>query len=192
MLGLTDDTYIMEDTAKMSYREYINSFLPYHPNDSVELKLRSYLNIEQDDLLWDKLVELELFSDSKMVELENATPAKVLQKILEENWKLGYDEKDMIVMAHRFGYRINGEKKQVDAYMVVEGDNHQHTAMAKTVGLPMAIAAMKIIKGEITKTGVQIPLSADIYNPILDELQEYGIDFKEVECPYLGYNEYIV
>jgi hypothetical protein len=64
-LGMTDDTYVMENSDTMSYREFTNSFLPYHPTDSVELKLRHILKIDQDDILWEKLLELDVFNPNK-------------------------------------------------------------------------------------------------------------------------------
>ena len=91
-------------------------------------------------------------------------------------------------MYHKFGYEINGEKKQIDATMVSVGTNQTYTAMAKTVGLPVGIAALKILNKEITTPGVQLPIRREVYNPILDELEENGIVFKEYEVPYLGYN----
>ena len=94
----------------------------------------------------------------------------------------------MIVMYHKFGYELNGEKKQIDATMVCIGDDQTYTAMAKTVGLPVAIATLKILKGEITTPGVQIPIGKEVYNPILKELETYGVIFNEMEVPYLGYN----
>ena len=60
-LGATDDSYTIENSEGMTYREFVNSFLPYSPTDSVELKLRHYLKIEQDDIMWEKLLELNLF-----------------------------------------------------------------------------------------------------------------------------------
>ena len=59
-LGMTDDSYVMENSEKMSYRTFVNSFLPYHPTDSVEIKTRLILKIDQDDIMWDKLLELDL------------------------------------------------------------------------------------------------------------------------------------
>ena len=94
----------------------------------------------------------------------------------------------MIVMYHKFGYSINGEKKQIDSTMVCLGDGDRKTAMAKTVGLPVAIAALKILNKEIKTYGVQIPISKEIYEPILAELEENGIRFRESETKYLGYN----
>jgi saccharopine dehydrogenase-like NADP-dependent oxidoreductase len=187
-LGMTDDSYTIEGSENMSYRDFINLFLAYSPSDSVELKLRSYLKIDQDDVMWEKLVELDIFNPNKKIGLVNATPAKMLQKILEEAWTLKEDDKDMIVMQHLFGYEINGEKLQIESSLVVIGENQTYTAMAKTVGLPVGIAALKILKGEIKTPGVQIPTNKEVYEPILKELENYGIIFSEKKTQYLGYN----
>ena len=187
-LGMTDDSYVMENSENMSYREFTNSFLAYNPNDSVELKLRYYLKIDQDDIIWEKLVELDLFNPNKKVGLKNATPAQILEKILKDKWTLKEEDKDMIVMQHLFGYELNGKKQQIESSMVCVGDNQTYTAMAKTVGLPVAIATLKILKGEITNPGVQLPIKKEVYEPILKELEENGIVFKEKTVPYLGYN----
>lgn len=187
-LGMTDDTYVMEDSENMTYRQFTNSFLPYHPTDTVEIKLRHAQKIDQDDIIWDKLVELDLFNSTKIVGLKNATPAQILEKILAEKWALQPQDKDMIVMYHKFGYELNGERKQIDSTMVCIGEDQTYTAMAKTVGLPVAIATLKILKGEIKTPGVQLPISKEVYNPILKELEDYGVIFKETEVPYLGYN----
>jgi len=187
-LGMTDDSYTIEDSENMSYRDFVNLFLAYSPSDSVELKLRSYLKIDQDDLIWEKLIEIDIFNPKKKIGLVNATPAQMLQKILEERWTLKEDDKDMILMQHLFGYEVNGEKRQIESSLTVIGENQTYTAMSKTVGLPVGIAALKILKGEIKTPGVQIPISKEVYEPILKELENYGIIFSEKEVPYLGYN----
>ena len=187
-LGMTDDTYKVENSNGMSFREFTNLFLPYSPTDSVELKLRHYLKIDQDDNMWSKLVELDLFNPNKYISLKNATPAQMLQYILEDSWTMAGDDKDMIVMYHKFGYELNGEKKQLDSNMVVIGENRSHTAMAKTVGLPVAMAALLILNKKITTPGVQIPINTEVYTPILKELVEHGVIFHEHQVPYLGYN----
>jgi len=187
-LGMTDDSYTIENSENMSYRDFTNSFLPYHPTDTVEIKLRYIQKIEQDDIIWDKLVELDIFNSEKKIGLKNATPAQILEKILTEKWTLKPDDKDMIVMYHKFGYELNGEKKQIDATMVCLGDDQTYTSMAKTVGLPVAIATLKILNKEITTYGVQMPITKEIYLPILKGLEDYGVHFKEKEVPYLGYN----
>lgn len=188
LLGMTDDSYQLQDTEQMSYRDYVNLFLPYSPTDSVELKLRHYLKIDQDDLLWDKLLELDIFNPDKKLGLTNATPAMALQRILEDKWTLSAHDKDMIVMYHKFGYIEHGERKQIDATMVNIGNDQVETAMARTVGLPVAMATLRILNGDITTPGVQLPIAKEVYEPILKELEDYGITFKEYEVPYLGYN----
>lgn len=187
-LGMTDDSFTIEDSETMSYRDFTNAFLPYSHKDSVELKLRHELKIDQDDVVWDKLVELDIFNPNKKIGLKNATPAQILQKILMDSWTLSAADKDMIVMYHKFGYELNGKKHQIDANMVVIGEDQTYTAMAKTVGLPVAIATLAILNGTITSPGVQIPITKEIYQPILKELQEFGIQFNEKQVPYLGYN----
>jgi saccharopine dehydrogenase-like NADP-dependent oxidoreductase len=187
-LGMTDDTYVMENSENMSYRDFVNAFLPYHPYDSVEVKLRSYLRIDPDDELWMKLEELDIFNKDKFFNIPQATPAQLLQKILMDKWTLSPDDKDMIVMLHRIGYVDNGVRKQIESSMVVIGDDPVCTAMSKTVGLPVGIAAIKILNREINTPGVQIPLSKDVYLPILEELKTHGIAFKEKQVPYTGYN----
>ena len=187
-LGMTDDSYVMENSETMSYRNFVNAFLPYHPTDSVEIKTRLILKIDQDDIMWDKLLELDLFNSNKIVGLKNATPAQILEKILTDSWTLQPDDKDMIVMYHKFGYEIDGETKQIDSKMVCIGEDQMYTAMAKTVGLPVAMATLLILNGKIKTTGVQRPILKEVYLPILRELEEYGVIFKEQEMAYLGYN----
>lgn len=189
-LGVTDDTYVLHDSKNMSYRDFINSFLPYSPTATVELKFRLNLKIDQDDIMWDKIVELDLFNDEKKIGIENATPAQALQKILSDKWTLAEDDKDMIVMHHKFGYELKGEKKQIESTMVHIGKDQNQTAMAKTVGLPVAIATLAILNGKISTPGVQIPILKEVYEPILKELEAHGIVFTEKETDYLGYNPF--
>jgi saccharopine dehydrogenase-like NADP-dependent oxidoreductase len=187
-LGMTDDSYIMEGSEEMTYRQFVNSFLPYHPTDSVELKMRHILRIDQDDIMWDKLVDLDLFSKTKVVGLKDATPAQILEKILADRWTLQSDDKDMIVMYHKFGFELNGIASQIDSKMVCIGDDQMYTAMAKTVGLPVAMAALLILNGQIRTSGVQRPIQKEVYEPILKELEDYGVVFHEQVMPYMGYN----
>ena len=187
-LGMTDDAYVMENSETMSYRDFVNSFLPFHPTDSVEIKTRLALNIEQDDIMWDKLLELDLFNPNKKIGLKNATPAQILERILNDSWTLQPHDKDMIVMYHKFGYELHGEQHQIDSKMVCIGDDQTYTAMAKTVGLPVAMATLQILNGNIKTPGVQLPIREEVYLPILKELEEFGVIFKETEMPYVGYN----
>ena len=187
-LGMTEDGYIIPNSENLTYRNYVNLFLPYSPTDSVELKFRHNLKIDQDDLIWEKLEELDIFNGKKKLGIKNATPAQALQKILMDKWTLAENDKDMIVMYHKFGYELDGETYQIDSSMVTTGEDQTYTAMAKTVGLPVAIAALKILNKEISTPGVLRPIAKEVYEPILEELENYGINFKEENKEYLGYN----
>jgi saccharopine dehydrogenase-like NADP-dependent oxidoreductase len=178
-IGATDDSYVLEGSKDMTKRDFINAFLPYNPHDSVELKLRHYLKIDQDDIIWDKLVWLGIFEKTKMNFTEDVTPAFFLQKILEEKWRLESHDKDMIVMWHKIVYHLNGKYHEINSHMVTIGEDQTHTAMSKTVGLPIAICAKMILNGKITLKGVHLPIIKEIYDPILTELEDYGIKFTE-------------
>lgn len=185
-LGMTDDNYTLENSANMTFREFTNTFLAYNQHDSVELKLMHYLQIPHDSDLMDKLRWVGIF-DETIIGLENATPAQILEHILKQKWGLKPEDHDMIVMYHKFGYEINGERKMIESSMVTIGDDAENTAMAKTVGLPVGIATKLILNGEISTPGVHIPISKEIYTPMLRELEEFGITFREKEIPYQGY-----
>lgn len=189
-LGATDDSYVLEGSENMTNRDFINSFLPYNHSDSVELKLRSYLKIDLDDSLWDKLVWLGIFDKSTKIGIKNATPAQVLQKILSEKWALHPKDKDMIVMHHKFIYKENGNFKEITSDMVAIGEDQTYTAMSNTVGLPLGICVKNILNGTIQLKGVHLPTHHKIYLPILEELEEHGIKFQEKEIsPARLYNE---
>lgn len=179
-LGATDDSYKMKGVKDLTHRQFINSFLTYNPHDSVELKLAHYMNIEIDSEIMFRIRWLGLFSN-ELVGLEEGSPAQVLEHILKKKWQLKAEDKDQIIMWHKFNFKTNDEERQIESSMVVTGEDQHNTAMAKTVGLPLGIAAKNILLGKIHHPGVSLPISEDIYTPILEELKKYGIDFVERE-----------
>jgi len=179
-LGATDDTYVMEDTENMTHREFINSFMAYQTDIPIETKLARYMDFSEDSAMMTRLKWLGIF-ENKKIGVSGLTPAKVLQRILEEKWRLDPEDKDMIVMQHQFDFLKNGEHRKRYATMVYIGQNSQHTAMSMTVGLPLAMTARRILEGTYTKKGVQLPIDPEIYNPVLKELEAYQIRFEEEE-----------
>ncbi len=176
-LGMTDDTYYMEDVENMTYREFTNSFLPYSKTLCVEEKIRQIFKLSQDSFTLYKLRWLGLFSNEK-IGLKKATPAQVLQHLLMKKWSLDNGDKDMIVMQHQFEFEKDGREDRMHSSMVVMGTD-EDTAMSITVGTPVAIATKMVLTGEIKETGVKIPVIESIYKPVLTELKEYGIKFEE-------------
>jgi saccharopine dehydrogenase-like NADP-dependent oxidoreductase len=180
-LGLTEDDYIIEDSEHMTYRQFINAFLKYEPNVPVEIKLQEYCSNAADPVVFEKLKWLGIFDDRK-IGLKRATPAQILQKLLEEKWTMDPDDKDMIIMQHEFKYTTkNKEDKMIVSAMAYIGENQEKTAMAVTVGLPLAITTKLLLTGKIDLTGVHLPTDKQIYEPVLEELEQFGIHFEEKE-----------
>ena len=179
-LGMTDDGFKMEGLERMSLRDFTNSFLPYDPKLSVEDKFCRMMGIDSSSDLYRRIEWLGLFSKEELP-LRSGSPAQVLQAVLEEKWQLQPEDKDMVVMQHIFDWEEAGTKKRLFSSLVSLGDDQLHTAMAKTVGWPLAIAARLLLEGKIDRRGVCIPVTPDLYKPILEELRALGITFIEKE-----------
>ena len=153
-------------------------FLAYSDHLSVEEKIAKQFKLSLDSSIFQKIAWLGMFEDT-IIGMKNASPAQLLQAILEQKWTLGTEDKDMIVMQHQFEFVLDGKENKLNASLLVFGEDPRYTAMAKTVGLPVAIATKLILNGQIKSTGVRIPISKDIYIPVLKELSENGINFIE-------------
>ena len=136
------------------------------------------MGAEMDAETLSKIEWLDIFGDRK-IRLENASPAQILQDLLEEKWKLEENDKDLIVMQHQFEYQLNGQIKKINSSLVVKGEDQTFTAMAKTVGLPLAITAKLIRQGKIKARGVIIPTIKERDESWLQELELYGVKFVE-------------
>ncbi|WP_114781363.1 saccharopine dehydrogenase family protein [Botryobacter ruber] len=181
-LGMTDDSYQLENSENLTCRQFTEAFLPPASGDlqQVQQRVGAYLNLPIGSDVLQKLEWLGLFTDAP-VALARATPAQVLEKILQKKWRLESGDKDMIVMQHQFVYELNGKKRELKSSLVVKGEDEVHTAMAKTVGLPVGILAKLLLQGRISQRGVVIPIHPAIYEPVLEELKQYGVNFVEQE-----------
>lgn len=105
--------------------------------------------------------------------------ADVLQFCLEKKLALLPEEKDLVLMLHEIAYELDGKSYKETSSLALEGKDDHHTAMAKTVGLPLGIAARFILNGTIDAKGLLIPITPEIYEPVLTELEKNGIVFTE-------------
>lgn len=176
-LGITDDTWKLEDSANMTYADLVAALLP-EGKGTLRERLAKLAGVEAGGSVMDMVEWTGVLSNVKIA-MDSATPAQALQKLLEEKWKLKQGDKDMVVMQHIFEFTLNGKQQTIISSLVVKGDDEVNTAMAKTVGLPAAIAIKMILTGKYSSAGVVVPVKKDLYDPVLNELKEYGIVFSE-------------
>lgn len=155
----------------------MNAFLPFHPESSVEEKLADVI-LDLDFPTFEKIQWLGFF-ENRVLPKTKGSPAQLLQAILEKDWELQPDDRDMIVMQHLFEIQTKVGLKKVSSSLVSFGQDSVYTAMAKTVGLPLAIAVDLFLKKEINLKGLYVPVLPEIYEPILAELKKAGIRFEE-------------
>lgn len=166
-LGLTDEKNTYE-TDSLS----ISGFLKSHFT-------KKGLSTELDSgLLLKQFIFLGL-NDETLINKGQASSADILQWLIEKKWVLQPEDKDMIVMRHEVTYEVNSEKLTMKSELVVKGEDSLHTAMAKTVGLPLGIAATLLLEGKILERGLHTPTLPGIYEPVLERLTAFGIVFRE-------------
>lgn len=179
-LGMTDDTFDMVNASALTNRSFLASFLPEPNGKELEDVLCDYMNIDRNGEIFKKIEWLGLFEETPIAKGKN-TPAQILQSIIEPKWKLDENDRDMIVMQHRFIYELNGKKYKRLSSMIVIGKDSFDTAMSITVGMPLALAIEQFLNGKFTVRGVQIPVIPEIYEPILENLVHFGVEFIEEE-----------
>lgn len=180
-IGLTDGGYPIVDSDKLTYHELMEGYLnPEDAAGSVKDRIARLIGEEPDSEVMKKLEWLGLFRKKK-IRIPNATPALILENLLLDKWKLKPKDKDMIIMQHEFEYELNGKRKELVSTLVMKGEDAQNTAMSKLVGLPMGIFVKLVMEGKITSTGVNIPVMPEVYEPVLDELEQFGVVFSEFE-----------
>lgn len=178
-LGLCDDSFQLELPKGSTLKQFLNSFLPADSNISVEEKLGNLIQ-DLDFETWEKISWLGFFGTRKLP-LTSGSPAQILQSILEEDWELYPEDRDMIVMQHLFEIKTNTGIKEIRSSLVCFGTDSTYTAMAKTVGLPLAIAVDLFLQGKIKEIGLRRPITKEFYEPILLQLATHQIKFSTNE-----------
>lgn len=184
-LGLTINHYRLAAKTQ-TRRDLLMEFLPPQYGNDPRRALEQFLTIDmgfptvQMKIILDQFQSIGFF-DSIPLPNSSATPAELLEHILLPHWSLGPSDRDRVVMHHRVDYEINGSLRTRTSTLDLLGKDATHTAMAQTVGLPLAIAVRLYVQGKITLQGVHIPIHQEIYRPILNELSQYGVHFTETD-----------
>lgn len=166
------------DTTNLSYVDWVKQKTSYQ-SGSLESHIQNKLGEDGDSKTMEMLVWLGIFDDVK-INQGNISSADILLNLLLQKWEMAPEDKDMVVMQHEVEYMHRGDKIKMTSTMVIEGESRDHSAMAKTVGLPMAILAKMVLTNKIIPPlGVLIPSMPAVYRPVLTELKHHGIEFIE-------------
>ncbi len=180
-LGLLDETE--QNVKGLSYADLMWKLIQKTKGDNLKKELTAYLKIDEDSEPIRRFEWLGLLGDDT-IPAEKSSPLDVFADRLLEKLKYEEGERDMIVLHHNFRAEYPGGKKEkITSTLVDYGIPHGDSSMSRTVGLPAAIGATLILNGKIKKTGVHIPVSPEIYEPALDELEKLNIVCKEKSQP---------
>jgi saccharopine dehydrogenase (NADP+, L-glutamate forming) len=150
---------------------------------SFEQYLEQYVTNDLQTLIKNQFEYLELNADTLLPAYARCS-ADILQFILEAKLALSPADKDLIVMAHELDVHQDNKRMRIRSVLKVKGSDQIHTAMAKTVGLPLSIAAQLLLSDQISLRGLRIPVDSEIYIPVLNALGKKGISFEEETSQY--------
>lgn len=176
-MGLTDEKNSI-DTAGKTYADWITQVSEHKNGVSLKQHVNSKYQVEDEKVL--AMLEWLGIFDDQPIKLQKGSSADILLELLLDKWEMKPQEKDMVVMQHEVEYLHRGTKIKLTSAMVLKGENREYSAMAKTVGLPMAVLARMVMTNKINPPkGVLIPNMPSVYRPVLTELQHHGIHFTE-------------
>jgi saccharopine dehydrogenase-like NADP-dependent oxidoreductase len=135
--------------------------------------------MHEANLSMKQLFYLGMDDNTTVINKGLCSAADVMQFVLEQKLSLQPADKDMVVMQHEIEFEKDGQPYKTISCLIVKGEDPVHTAMAKTVGLPLGIATKLVLQNKIRLTGLHIPVTAQIYEPVLAELARYGVVFAE-------------
>ena len=182
-IGLTDATFPIVDSDKLTYHDLMEAFLGISQHaGSVKDRVAKMIETDPDSDIMQKLEWLGLFS-KRRIKLQNATPALILENLLLEKWALQPNDKDMVIMQHVFEYEQQRKRRKMTSTLVMKGTNSEETAMSRLVGLPLGIFVKLLMMGKISTTGVNIPTMPEVYEPVMAELEDHGVKFMEEDNP---------
>ena len=180
-LGMVRDDATLTWPKGISWSDWTRTFLPAQVEQGKDVRSAVKSLTGAGDEVLARLEWLGLFEEGTGPTCTEGTPAQVIEALVTERWKLQPEDRDMIVMWHRFEYELNGERKAKTSSLCLEGKDSVFTAMSDTVGLPMALAVKPLLNGDFGTHGVDVPMSKVYYEPLLEGLEALGIRFVESE-----------
>ena len=180
-IGMTDPIFPIVNSSNLSYYDLMEAFLGiFEVTGTLKERFAKLLEVEPEGQVMQQLEWLGLFS-RKRIQVEDATPSLILEQLLLDKFKLQPEDKDMIIMEHVFEYEQQKKNKRLTSTLIMKGNNGEDTAMSKLVGLPLGIFVKLLLLGKVSTTGVAIPTMPEVYEPVLAELEDFGVKFVEKE-----------
>lgn len=176
-LGLLDHEE-RDDLAGLTFAE-LTAKLIDSSTDNLKHELADYLDVEEDSQVISNLDWLGLLSDDPLPLKKGTSPVDILTARMLKKMRYEEGERDMLILQHQFGAQYPDHQEEIVSTMIDFGIPDGETSMSRTVGLPVAIAVRLILQGEVELTGVQTPVVPELYEPILEELEQLGIEFTE-------------
>jgi saccharopine dehydrogenase-like NADP-dependent oxidoreductase len=173
-IGLTDNRYIVPDSNKLTFSEWLSFYLDKENGTSTKKALAKFLNKSEDGEIIKKIEWLGLLSNEK-IRLTDVSPAEILLDLLKKKWELNEKDRDMVILQTEVEYEIDRRTEKIVSSLVMYGKPGFNTAMSSTVGLPIGIGVKLILSNEVKERGVIIPIYPDIYRPAMKELSDLGI-----------------
>ena len=176
-LGLLDEE--KKEWTGLTYNDFLRRLMNAPLEKDVKKALSNYLNIKEDSDIIKRLEWLDILSDDPLL-IDKGSALDILGAKMLEKLQFEKGERDMIILQHTFEASYpDGKKERITSTLIDFGIPDGDSSMARTVGLPAAISTKLILEEKIKKTGVHIPILLEIYAPILQELKDLGIEFKE-------------
>lgn len=181
-LGLPNETMHISNICNYTYRDWLEMFLPLHISSAnLEHRVANFLNISPTGKIMENLTWLGLFSDEP-IQCTDDTSAGVLVDILKKKLSLPEKGRDMVAIVHEIEAKFpeeNNRMEKITSTFVEYGEPSGFTAIAKTVGLPSALAAKLILTGELPISGCHIPTHPAVYSKVLPKLKDMKLTFNE-------------
>jgi saccharopine dehydrogenase (NADP+, L-glutamate forming) len=174
-LGLTDTASKVDVASVGSFYNFLDSLLPYSESSSLEQRLEKYTGSGTEEI--DRLHRIGLFDNSWVEGSREMSPATILQYLLEQKFSPEQDDQDCVVINHQLQYELRDEHNEFTATYISHGSNQQDSALAKAIGFTCGAAVKAVLLGSIGVKGLQIPVTKEIYEPILNELSDLGVAF---------------
>lgn len=175
-LGLTNTSTKIDLLDGKTFENFLRSLLPYAPSRSLEENLMKHFQASEEDI--EKLKWLGLFDEEWLEGYKEITPAIILQHLLEKKFTMLPGDKDCIVMRHEVDYSLQDYDTKFTATLIAQGEDQRNSAIAKAIGFTTGAAAKAVLLGNIkVKGGLHIPVKKEIYDPILNELDDLGVSF---------------